>query len=259
MPELPDLQAFSQNLQKRITNKKILDVHLISKKANVTAEELKHTIHGQTIKSVYREGKELRLKFSNDVILGLHLMLHGQLHVTPSDEAVKFSMMELVMEDDLKFTMSDFQKQARPTLNPVHNETPDALSAEINYKFLKAVLAKKKAVIKNVLLDQSIIRGIGNAYADEILWDAKISPFSHSNKIPEDAIKKLGHSIKKVLEGAIKEILEAEPDIISGEVRDFLKIHQTRIPASPTGKPIEIRKTGARKTYFTAEQVLYEI
>lgn len=257
MPELPDLQAFSQNLQKRITNKKILDLNLSSKKANVTAEELKHAISGQTIKSVYREGKELRLVFSNNVILGLHLMLHGELHVTPAVEPVKFSIMEIIMEEDLKFVLSDFQKQARPTLNPPEIDTPDAMSATVNYKFLKAVLAEKTAVIKNVLLDQSVIRGIGNAYADEILWDARISPFSKSNKIPDEAVKKLAKSIKKVLEQAITQILKAEPAIISGEVRDFLNIHKSKKPESPTGHPIEIRKNGARKTYFTDEQILY--
>ncbi len=124
---------------------------------------------------------------------------------------------------------------------------------------MKAILAEKKAVVKNVLLDQSVIRGIGNAYADEILWDAKISPFSRSNKIPDDAVKKLAKSIKKVLEQAIDQILIAEPGIISGEIRDFLNVHQSKNPESPTGHPIQIKKTGARKTYFTDEQVLYEI
>ncbi len=67
---------------------------------------------------------------------------------------------------------------ATPTLNPAPSAAPDALSEEVNFEFLKTLLSTKKGSIKNILLDQKLIRGIGNAYADEILWDARISPFS---------------------------------------------------------------------------------
>jgi formamidopyrimidine-DNA glycosylase len=73
---------------------------------------------------------------------------------------------------------------------------------------LKERLAKSKAVVKSALLDQHIIRGIGNAYADEILWDAGISPFSISNKIPDAEIKALLKSIKSVLQRAEKSIIK---------------------------------------------------
>lgn len=259
MPELPDLQAFSHNLEKRIGNKKVIDVQLSSKKSNVTADALKSALKDQRITRVFREGKELRIAFSNDQLLGLHLMLHGELHIVPADEMVKFSVFEIFLDDEQKFVLSDFQKQAGPTLHPEVSSVPDALSGEMDYKYLKNLLASKKAAIKNVLLDQSIIRGIGNAYADEILWDAKISPFSISNQIPDEAVKALSVSIRKVLETAIKQIFKAEPDIISGEVRDFLKIHQRKKPESPTGHTIEVKKNGARKTYYTDEQVLYTV
>jgi formamidopyrimidine-DNA glycosylase len=257
MPELPDLQAFSHNLEKRIANKKVVDVKLTSKKSNVSAEVLKTAVKRQHITSVYREGKELRITFSNDKVLGLHLMLHGELHIVPEKEELKFSVFELLLDDGQKFVLSDFQKQARPTLNPEESSVPDALSPEVDVDFWKALLATKKAAIKNVLLDQSVIRGIGNAYADEILWEAKISPFSISNEIPEQAVKALAESTRKVLESAIKQILKAEPEIISGEVRTFLKIHQRKNPKSPNGHTIEVQKNGARKSYYTDEQILY--
>ena len=257
MPELPDLQAFSLNLEKRLAKKKVVDVQLSSKKSNVTAAKLKSELVDQHITKVFREGKELRILFSNKMLLGLHLMLHGELHIVPADEAVKFSVFEISFAEGEKFVLSDFQKQARPMLDPEKSDVPDALSEEMDYNFLKDLLASKKAIIKNVLLDQSMIRGIGNAYADEILWEAKISPFSISNQIPEEAVKALSKSIKHVLETAIKQILKAEHEIISGEVRDFLKIHQRKKTASPTGHEILVQKNGARKTFYTEEQVLY--
>jgi formamidopyrimidine-DNA glycosylase len=119
-------------------------------------------------------------------------------------------------------------------------------------------LSAKRTVIKTILLDQHIIRGIGNAYADEILWEAGISPFSIANKIPADKIKDLAAAIKKVLKDGEHQIKKEKPDIISGEVRDFLKIHNARKKESPTGASIQQKAIGGRKTYFTEEQKLYK-
>ena len=165
--------------------------------------------------------------------------------------------MELLFDDGQKLTLTDFQKAATPTLNPEPKDAPDALDTKVDFTFLKQLLQAKKAVVKNILLDQHIIRGIGNAYADEILWDARISPFSISNKIPEAKIKDLATSIQSVLKHAEHQILKENPDIISGEVRDFLNVHHTRKKETPTGAAIHI-KAGTRKTYYTDEQELFE-
>jgi len=257
MPELPDLQAFSANLSKKIGNKHVKQVLVHTQKLNVSATEINNALKGHKLKQVFRQGKELHLEFDQGVILGLHLMLHGELHLVPEHEEVKFGLFELVFTDERKLVLSDFQKQATPTLNPEPNDTADALSPLVNFDFLKELLGSKKATIKNVLLDQHSIRGIGNAYADEILWDAKISPFSVSNKLPDAAIKQLVKSIPKVLQAAEKQILKEQPDIISGEVRDFLKIHKAKEAESPTGGHILVDKKGGRKTYYTEEQILY--
>ena len=259
MPELPDLQAFSQNLQKRLAGRKVSKVVLNSTKSNAAADELEQALVGKLIDSVYREGKQLRIGFANEVLLGLHLMLHGELHLVQADDPLKFSMLELYLDNGEKFVLSDFQKQARPTLNPEPSAVPDALSDTLDFQYLKSLLSGKKAIVKNVLLDQDAIRGIGNAYADEILWHARISPFSVSSAIPDQALKKLVKSIKQVLGKAVSQILEEQPDIISGELRDFMLIHQSKKHESPTGHPIEVKKNGARKTFFTDEQVLYEV
>ena len=79
MPELPDLQAFSQNLQKRLGGKVVNEVTEHTTKLNVSAAELKKALEGQTLKEVRREGKELYFEFKNGSVLALHLMLHGQL------------------------------------------------------------------------------------------------------------------------------------------------------------------------------------
>jgi formamidopyrimidine-DNA glycosylase len=132
------------------------------------------------------------------------------------------------------------------------------LSDEVDYKFLKEKLSKKRTNIKTFLLDQDIIRGIGNAYADEILWESKIHPESVCNKIPDDKIKTLAKDIKSVLKDAEKQILKINPDIISGEERSFLKIHNSKKKESPTGQKIHNKMLNSRITYYTDEQELYK-
>src|ERR1700743_2109686 len=98
MPELPDLQAFSHNLQKRLDGKTVKKIDVHTPKLNVSAAELKKKLEGQQLKEVRREGKELYFEFKEGSILALHLMLHGQLYLDKEDH--KFSIIELRFDDD---------------------------------------------------------------------------------------------------------------------------------------------------------------
>lgn len=258
MPELPDLQAFGHNLTKRLKGKTLKEVTVTEgKKLNVSEKELKDALEGHELEKIERAGKELHIHFKGGHILGLHLMLHGGLSLyKDGDKEPQFRIITLAFDDSSKLSLTDFQKAATPTLDPKENNVPDAL--DVTTKYLSDKLAKTKTAVKTVLMDQKVLRGIGNAYADEILWDAKISPFSASNKIPAEAVAKLAESIKSVLKHAEKEILKANPDIISGEVRDFLIVHQPRKKLTPHGKPIHQKEVGSRKTYYTDEQELFE-
>jgi formamidopyrimidine-DNA glycosylase len=259
MPELPDLQVFSQNLDRELKGKKVKEIEVPnSKKLNVPVKELQETLEGKTISKVKREGKELHIDFSGGDVLGLHLMLHGQLFLTDEGTEKKNSIIALHFNDNRQLTLTDYQGAATPTLNPKIKDSPDAMSDEVNYEFLKKALEKKRTNIKTFLLDQNMIRGIGNAYADEILWEAKIAPLSVCNKIPDDRIKALAKAIKEVLRDAEKQIKKSNPDIISGEVRDFLKIHNSKKKESPGGAAIHHEMLNSRITYYTDEQELYK-
>jgi formamidopyrimidine-DNA glycosylase len=259
MPELPDLQVFSRNLTKMLKGKTVNAVTVPnSKKLNVPVKSLQKSIEGQELKKIERVGKELHLTFGNGEVLGLHLMLRGQLHTFEKKNPHKHTIIALLFDDDTGLAMTDGFGQATPTLNPEENEAIDALSEEMNATFLKEQLSGTKAAVKNLLLDQHIIRGIGNAYADEILWEAGISPFSASNKIPATKVKVLAKAIKDVLHKAEKQILKSHPDIISGEVRDFMAIHNPKKTHSPGGGTIRHKAVGGRKTYYTDEQELFD-
>jgi len=182
-------------------------------------------------------------------------MLHGQLQLFDKTNDHKFTIVELLFEGDKGLALTDFQKAATPTLDPEKLDTPDAL--DFDEKYLHDKLSATRTPVKTVLMDQKVLRGIGNAYADEILYDAKLSPFSPSNKIPFDKVKQLTKSIKYVLEDAEKQILKNNPDIISGEFRDFMQVHHSKKKQTPAGETIHQEVLSSRKTYYTDSQELF--
>ena len=256
MPELPDLQVFAKNLNSIFKGKKLVEIKIVnSKKIKDDEAELKKNLEGFILKSVYRTGKELRFLFANKMLLGMHLMLHGNLNIFDKRNENKFTVAELHFHNK-GLALSDWQAIATISLNPKDKKGVDALSDDLNYHYLKSVL-QSKAKIKNLITDQNVIRGIGNAYADEILWEAKISPFSISSAISENKVHALEKAIKFVLKNAEEQILEKHPNIITGEIRDFLKIHTREKDTSPGGAAIKVDKKAGRATYYTDEQELF--
>lgn len=255
---MPDLQVFSKNLNRYFKGKKLEAINVARPKSlRDKPAALKKALVGAKLTSVYRSGKELRFQFSNGTIMGLHLMLHGELKLFDKDDELRHAIITFHFKGAPGLAITDWQGKANVKLNPEDKEGVDALAPELNITYLREI-ANSRSPIKTVMMDQDRIRGIGNAYADEILWKAGISPFSKANKIPPARLRKLLSAIKSVLRGAEKKIIKKEPDLISGEVRDFLVIHNAKAKQSPTGGEILTRTVGGRKTYFTKEQELFE-
>lgn len=257
MPELPDIEVFSRNLQKMYGGKKLVKIKVVNNK-NIkdSPKELSKALGGQKLKDVYRSGKEMRFLFSNGKILGIHLMLTGDLLPFDKKPERKDIKVEFYFDDGKNLMLTDRFKNAFIKLDPEDKKGIDALDPKLNYRYLKKEL-DRKAAIKNILLDQDVIRGIGNAYSDEILWQSRISPFSKANAIPDEQIKELAKNIKKVLRSATNKINKTHPGLIHGEVRDFLDIHTKKKDKSPTGARIKMADRGMLKTYYTDEQVMY--
>jgi formamidopyrimidine-DNA glycosylase len=258
MPELPDIEVFCRNLKKRYGGKKLSKIKVVNNK-NIkdTQKDLSKALEGEKLKDVFRSGKEMRFLFSNGSVLGLHLMLTGDLIPFEGKNERKSTKVEFYFEGAGNLALTDRFKNAFVKLDPQDKDGIDALDPKLNYSFLKKAL-NRKAAIKNILLDQNVIRGIGNGYSDEILWQTRISPFSKANAIPDEKIKELAKNIKKVLKNATDKIYKNNPDLIHGEIRDFMEIHTKKKEKSPTGAKIKIAERGMLKTYYTDEQVLYE-
>jgi formamidopyrimidine-DNA glycosylase len=124
--------------------------------------------------------------------------------------------------------------------------------------YLTTALKGLSHSIKTVLTEGKVIRGIGNAYVDEILYAAKISPFSKADKIPATKVDDLIKAIKTVLTDAEKAILKAYPDTITEKKRDFLQVHLPKKKQNPAGELIHTAEIDSRKTYYTDSQELFD-
>jgi len=256
MAELPDLTVFAQILTRRFKGKtlKELDVK-VAKKLKVSVAELRKALEGSKLNKVSREGKTLQFHFGEHV-LGLHLMLRGELELIEKDASLpKFTVFAFYFTGDEGFVVRDILKQATPTLDPEKARAPDAL--DITETEFVALLSGRTKMIKEVLMDQKALRGIGNSYADEILWDARISPFSAASAIPPSKVKKLYGSLRSVLKDAIDFIAKENGDELKGELHDAMKVHGARIVKSPSGAEVLSEKIGGRTAYYTREQKLY--
>jgi len=257
MPELPDLEVYCRNLRPRAGGQEVVSVVFHrEKRLNVTPEELAGALQGATIDRIQREGKEIWMTFSNGRQLGIHLMLKGQFTVAPDDSEVKHKVLTLGLGSGEALVIFDSFGWTILTLDPPAVTVPDALSDALTVEYLHSQLQACRGMsVKTFLIEQDRLRGIGNAYSDEILWHSRIAPESRCDRLPEEAIERLAASIRTVLTEAIEQIATLKPGITGGEAREHMKVYTRTV--CPNGLPIQCKDLDKRKTYFTTEQQLY--
>jgi formamidopyrimidine-DNA glycosylase len=260
MPELPDLTVFAENLNKAVKGKKIAKVsYQGGRGSTVTQQQLSDLLVGASIEKVQRAGKQMRFDTDRKDAVYVHLMLNGGFILLPEAEVDKLDYLVFgtSFTDGSALAVTDPKRWATVSLNPEKDPVPDAL--EVTEEYLTEKFRKKpKTLVKPFLLDQKLIGGIGNAYSDEILWHARISPKSEVGKLPPEAVKALTDAIPAVLNEATQYLRKHHPDIVTGEFREFLKVHQPSLKKSPTGALVLKEQIASKKTYYTDEQVLYK-
>lgn len=259
MPELPDLHVFSRNLHQRLAGRPVQSVAVWrTRRRNFTNEKIAQALQGSEVKEVRREGKEVHFHFDNGRRLAAHLMLAGQFDLTPDPQAIKFARLGLEFGGGEWLVVSDPRGWATFTLDPRPETVPDALAAECDVEYLRRTLNRNAGVLlKGYLVDQNVLRGIGNAYADEILWTSRIAPQSLCDRLPEEKVADLHGAIRSVLTDAIEQIERLVPAAINGEIRDFLKVHHPERTHCPAGHPIRCEMVAMKKTYYCEEQMAY--
>ena len=215
MPELPEVEQVKKTLAPHVVGKKIksVDVRLPRLIQYPSAEIFAQKLVGKKIESIERKGKYLRLNFGQNLYLLVHLRMTGALLAVNKAEAepayakIKF---ELTGDEDLWFT----DIRTFGTLYLIDNEDksiegyaslgPEPLSNELTIDYLEPICKKKSAAIKGVILDQKVIAGLGNIYADEALFAAGILPQRPANLLSEEEIVKLINAINHVIAQGIK-------------------------------------------------------
>lgn len=215
MPELPEVEQVRKTLMPHIVGKEIkqVEVRLTHLVQYPSAERFAEKLAGKTIESIERRGKYLRLNLGQELFLLVHLRMTGALLAVPKDAAeppyakIKF---ELGGDENLWFTdirtfgtlylidHDDFVVEGYATLGP------EPGSRALTKGYLLDACRKHKKPIKTLILDQKIIAGLGNIYADEALFVSGICPERSASELTELEVQHLVTAINKVIRQGIK-------------------------------------------------------
>jgi formamidopyrimidine-DNA glycosylase len=253
MPELPEVEAFKQymdatSLHQRIARVEVLSADLLK---NVSAHTLSRRLKGCCFESTRRHGKHLFVR-ADDVWLRLHFGMTGFLrYFKGKEKAPAHTRVLFVFEKDHRLAFDDQRKFGEVGLIEDADEYlkkrslgPDALDFDLT-KFNKTI-GNRRGAIKSTLMNQRIIAGIGNLYADEILFHAHVHPATRTERLAEKTKKRLFHATRHVLEKAIDYQSDANtmPD-------SWLLPHREKGEKCPRcGHRLKSSKIGGRTAWF---------
>jgi len=265
MPELPEVETIKLELEEKIKGKIIKDVEIrLPKIINIPSKKFKEIIKGLEIKNISRRAKLLIIKLSGNWNLIIHLKITGQLiyngqkekythfvfYFTDGDKLLyndlrQFGYLKLLKDEELKDLFRD------------DNIGPEPLEKDFILEVFKNLLSKKqRQKIKPLLMDQGFIAGIGNIYAQEICFYARVAPKRLAGSLKEKEIKDIYEGIKNILLSAIKykgSSIDNYRDIYGkkGEYVSLLKVYQRKgEKCFRCGGKIEEIKLGGRGTSY---------
>jgi len=232
MPELPEVETVVRDLRKRVVGRRILGVWTDWPKyfRGTSLKVFKRHVKNKKIIGVTRRGKNILIEISGGYLILVHLKMTGHLLAGTWEkrsavwyptgnakemEDPKNGFIRLIFFLDSKeypmLALSDLRRFAKVVCGPKEKilNSPDLKglgqeALEISYKEFRDKFKVKRGKIKQVLLDQSFVVGIGNIYSDEILYVAKIHPLSRVEKLEEAHLKALYSAIRSILEKGIK-------------------------------------------------------
>ncbi len=238
MPELPDLEAIRNILNPKIANVKIERVEILQSNVirHPAPDEFIQILIGNSISEIARRGKYLLFKMDSGHILTLHLMLAGGLQFCDSKTNRKSrTCFVLYMEDGRQLRcfsgkplcIAYLVKSNEISSVPRWKEMgPDALDESLDLVVFRQKLKYHSGQIKDVLVNSDFLTGIGNAYADEILFQAGIYPFWPCTSLSDDETEAVYNAMKLVLRQAIEKVTNRMGEDTSVIIRDFLKVHR---------------------------------
>ena len=252
MPELPEVETIVRDFKKKVLKRTFLNIWTDFPKMIKlprSFEQFKKEIKGKKIQKVWRRGKNILFDLSENKTLLIHQKLTGHLLLgkwelekgewqakipgpLSEDPMNRFLHLIFWLDSGQMLALSDLRKFAKVELGEreeivkeLEKLGPEPLERSFTFEKFKGVLAKQRGKIKQVLMDQTVIAGIGNIYSDEILWMAKVHPFKEIKRLSDEEIKKIYEAMGKILPKAIELGGESISDFrrISGEKGYFDK------------------------------------
>lgn len=264
MPELPDINAYISALSERIINEPIEKIRIASVFLLRTAEPPIESVEGRKVRELRRIGKRIAIGVDGELWLVLHLMIAGRLHWRARDAKLggKNNLAALDFPEG-SLVLTEAGSKRRASLHLLAGQ--DALDAidpgglevfDSDYASFKSALTVENRTLKRALTDPRIISGIGNAYSDEILHAAKLSPIARTQKLSDDEWERLYKSTKDILsiwmEKLNKEATKSFPEKVTAFREDFSVHGRYQKPCPVCGEPIQRIRYADNETNYCA-------
>lgn len=267
MPELPEVENIVSELKDRLPGQMIAGIPLLRKGLvqGSSLPELKEKLLGTRIRNIHRRGKWIIIGLENNYSLLLHLRMTGRLIYSEELVLLRYLRLALRLEPSGFLLYQDLRRLGVMHLlstkgleerAPLSKLGLEPLSSDFTVEKLGEILSSSRLTIRDFLMDQGKIAGIGNIYSAEILFIASISPFKRANELNEDETVRLHRAIIDVLSRAIKRKGTTISDYVTsagvpGEFQNELKVYgRENEPCPKCGEKIMRVKHRGRSLYF---------
>ncbi|MET7875373.1 Fpg/Nei family DNA glycosylase [Micromonospora profundi] len=265
MPELPEVEALAGYLRQRAVGRRVDRLEIAAISALKTYDPAPSAVAGRAVVDARRHGKFLDVLIEGDLHLVVHLARAGWLHyreafpsTTPLRPGKGPIAVRVRLDDGSGFDLTEAGTQKKlaaylvnePSAVPgVAKLGPDALAADL--PTFTERLRSRRGQIKGVLTDQSVLAGVGNAYSDEILHAAKLSPFAITDRLTDAQLAALHTATRQVLGDAVERSVGQRAAELKGEKRAGLKVH------ARNGLPCPVCGDTVREVSFADSSLQY--
>lgn len=266
MPEIAEVETVRNTLKKQILHKRIKNVQVLYERIVETdLKEFKNVLEGNEFIDIKRRGKWLIFELENHYLLS-HLRMEGKFFLKKeSDPIVKHEHIIFTFQDNTDLRYHDTRKFGRmhlikkeelATNKAIAKQGYEPAEKELTADYLLEKFKKKNIAIKTLLLDQTIISGLGNIYANEVLFASEINPFKKGNEITKEEAGNIVESSAKIIKRAMElggtTIKSYTSSLgVTGRFQQELMVHKKEGEACKIcGTKIINEKIGGRSTYY---------
>jgi formamidopyrimidine-DNA glycosylase len=229
MPEFPDVELYLHALRPRVVGKTLLGVRIASPFVLRTVDPSLEEAAGKRVLDLRRLGKRIVLELQGDIYIVIHLMIAGRFRWKPAGQKIPGRLGLAALDfDDGTLLLTEASKKKRAAVHlcrgedALHEHDPGGIDPlEIDYTEFRGALLERNHTVKRALTDPRIFSGIGNAYSDEILHRARLSPLIWTKRMTEEQLERLHDATREVLTEWLARLIEQHGDAFPEKVTAF--------------------------------------